>query len=79
MRISVVVSVVVALVTALTFYFMSYSDLRADLVGTQVRLEEFRAYNDRVLNRIERKLDELAKQVSRLTQLLVGERRSYDK
>lgn len=78
MRISVVVSVVVALVTALTFYFVSHSNLRADLVCTQVRLEVFRQYNDRQMTRIEGKLDTLEKQLSRLTELLVQERKSHD-
>jgi hypothetical protein len=77
-RISVVVSVVVALVTALTFYFVSHSNLRADLVCTQVRLDVFREYNDRQMTRIEDKLDALEKQLSRLTELLVQERKCND-
>ena len=74
----VVVSVVVALVTALTFYFVSHSDLRADLVRTQVRLDVFRQYNDRAMTRIEDKLGSLEMQLSRLTELLVQERKIND-
>lgn len=77
-RLSVVISVVVALVTALTFYFVSHSNLRADLVCTQVRLDVFRQYNDRQMNRIEEKLESLEKQLSRLTELLVQERKCND-
>ncbi len=77
-RISVVVSVVVALVTALTFYFVSHSNLRADLMCTQVRLDAFRQYSDRQMTRIENKLDALDKQLSHLTQLLVQERKCND-
>ena len=77
-RSSVVVSVVVALVTALTFYFVSHSDLRADLVRTQVRLDVFRQYNDRAMTRIEDKLGSLEMQLSRLTELLVQERKIND-
>jgi len=74
-RISVVVSVVVALVTALTFYFVSHSNLRADLVSTQVRLEVFKQYNDRHMSRIEDKLDAVQKQLARLAELLAQERK----
>ena len=78
-RISVVVSVIVALVTALTFYFVSHSNLRADLACTQVRLDVFRQYSDRQMTRIEEKLDALEKQLSKLTQLLAQERKCHDK
>jgi hypothetical protein len=77
-RLSVVVSVIVALVTALTFYFVSHSNLRADLVCTQVRLDVFRQYNDRQMARIEEKLDALEKQLSRLTEMLAAERKCHD-
>jgi len=69
-RISVVVSVLVALVTGLSFYFASHSNLRADLVCTQVKLEAYRQYNDRQMTRIEQKLDSLEKHLSRLTELI---------
>jgi hypothetical protein len=78
-RINVVVSVVVALVTALTFYFVSYSNLRADLVCTQVQLDVFRQYNDRQMTRIEDKLDALERHLSRLTELIVKEGKRNDK
>ncbi len=78
-RINVVVSVVVALVTALTFYFVSYSNLRADLACTKVRLDVFRQYNDRQMARIEDKLDSLEKHISRLTELIVKEGKRHDK
>jgi Na+-transporting NADH:ubiquinone oxidoreductase subunit NqrD len=78
-KVSAVVSVAVALVTALTFYFVSYSNLRADLVCTQVQLDVFRQYNDRQMTRIEDKLGALEKQLSRLAELFMKERKCYDK
>ncbi len=77
-KLSAVVSVVVALVTALSFYFVSYSNLRAGLVSTQVRLEVFKQYNDRAMTRIESKLDALQRQITRLTELLVKEKKGND-